>query len=181
MYRGLCLSIGTQSSVRLQTLIRPGKDDRAPSLLLHQGNRCLAGVHVGKEVERESVLPVFCCELLKPLRNEEANVGHQDIDAIPESGEDLCDTGFDPLFGTQVCHRCTHADRWCSLPTQFIRQARKPFLVEIKQREVGARPDKCPCDCRADATGCTGDAHHLSCQFLRSHCSAPSLVLKDTL
>src|SRR2546430_14355222 len=105
MHRGLCLSIGTQSRVRLQTLIRPGKDDRAPSLQLHQGNRCLTGVHVGKEVERESVVPLFWCELLKPLCNEEADVGHQDIDAIPESGEDLCDRSEERRVGKECRSR----------------------------------------------------------------------------
>src|SRR6266567_4200435 len=83
------------------------------------------------------------------------------------------------LSANARCH-CSHADRRCSLPTHFVRQASKPFPVEIKQREVGARLGKCPRDRRADATGCTSDADHLSRQFLRRHCSAPSLVLRDT-
>src|SRR5947209_18656154 len=107
-------------------------------MLLHQGDHCLAGVDVGKEVEGESALPLFCCELLKSLRDEEAHVGHQDIDAAAESGKRLCDTGFDSLFCTQVCYGGTHADGVRS--TQFIRQASKRFLVDIEQREVGASP-----------------------------------------
>src|SRR5258708_14294551 len=102
MHRGLCMSIGPQSRVRLQTLIRPGKDDRASSMLLHQGNRCLAGVHVGKEVERECALPLFCCELLKPLRNEEANIDHQDIDTTTETAKHLSDTCVAPLLRPQL-------------------------------------------------------------------------------
>src|SRR5690348_496905 len=89
MHCRFCLSIRSQSRVRLQTLIRPGEDDRASSTLFHQGDDSLTSIHMGKEVERKAALPLLCAELLEPLCNDEAHVGYQDIDGIAERREDL--------------------------------------------------------------------------------------------